>query len=179
MNRLTLMRHAKSDWADRSLSDSARPLNNRGRAAAPLIGAFMHENDLTPDLVLCSSSQRTRETLDLLLPHFKPAPETSISERLYLASPAEILGQIQAADDARTHILMIGHNPGTHMLAQELIDPKRSDNAAVAQLAGKFPTAALAHFEFDLSAWRQVDRRRGALVYFKTPKMLGPPAQPA
>ena len=172
MKRISLMRHAKSDWADRSLSDSARPLNERGRAAAPLIGAFMRDNDITPDLILCSSSQRTRETLDLLLPHFKPAPETLISERLYLASPAEILGQIQAADDAHSHILMIGHNPGTHMLALDLIDPKRSDSAAVAQLAGKFPTAAVAHFEFDSERWADMDRQQGFLKTFKTPKML-------
>lgn len=172
MKRLSLLRHAKSDWADRSLGDSDRPLNPRGRAAAPLMGAFIGDKLSTPDLILCSSSMRTRQTLDLLAQYLRPAPETLISERLYLASAAEMLSQIQAADDAHHHILMIGHNPGTHMLALDLIDPERSNSDVVARIAGKFPTAALAHFEFDAAAWTDLARRRGALMFFKTPKML-------
>lgn len=167
------MRHAKSDWADRSLSDSDRPLNDRGRAAAPKMGAFMRDSGIVPDLVLCSCAIRTRQTLDLITPHLNPAAEIIFSRELYLASPAEMLGQIQATDDARNHILMIGHNPGTHMLALDLIDPERSDSEDVAGMVGKFPTAALAHFEFDLAAWRRLDCRRGALKFFQTPKMLG------
>lgn len=173
MKRLTLLRHAKSDWADRALSDSERPLNKRGKTAAPMMGNFMQENIGAPDFILCSSSIRTRQTLGLILPHFEPQPKIAITERLYLASPAEMLREINTADDAHSHILMIGHNPGTHMLALDLIDPEKSDSEAVANIARKFPTAALAHFEFDLAAWKDFDSQRGALVYFKTPKALG------
>ncbi len=172
MKRLTLMRHAKSDWVDRSLSDIDRPLNERGCAAAPLAGAFLCENAPPPDMILCSSATRTRQTLDLLLPYMKPAPEFDITERLYLASPSGMLGMITAADDTYQHILMIGHNPGTHVLALDVMDPERSNHGSIAAMAGKFPTAALAHFEFDMAAWKDIKRRAGALKFFKTPKML-------
>ncbi len=66
-NRLILMRHAKSSWANVSQADFDRPLNERGRQAAPLMGRWLDEQGLIPDLILCSTARRTQETCDLLL----------------------------------------------------------------------------------------------------------------
>ena len=172
MKHLTLMRHAKSDWSDSSLGDIDRPLNERGRHAAPRMGAFMQEGDISPDLILCSSATRTRQTLELIAPFFTSTPEIVIDEAFYLAAPVEMLRAIKTTANERHHILMVGHNPGTHLLALDLIDPKRSDRHAVSMLGGKFPTAALAHFEFDCASWSDVGRGRGALKVFQTPKLL-------
>ncbi len=63
MRRLLLLRHAKSSWSDPTARDHERPLNDRGRRAAPLVGDYLRREDLVPDLVLCSSARRTCETL--------------------------------------------------------------------------------------------------------------------
>src|SRR4051812_4998059 len=62
MKKLLLLRHAKSDWGDASLPDLERPLNERGRGAATLMGTFMRGQNLRPDLLISSPSRRTRET---------------------------------------------------------------------------------------------------------------------
>ena len=78
MLTLTLFRHAKSSWATPGLPDFDRPLAPRGEEAAPLMAAFLAESGLAPDLVLCSSARRTRETLDLALPAFKTRAEDRV-----------------------------------------------------------------------------------------------------
>ncbi|NOX82102.1 MAG: histidine phosphatase family protein [Alphaproteobacteria bacterium] len=172
MKRLSLLRHAKSSWDDNVKGDFDRPLNRRGREAAVLMGAFMEENAGAPDCVLCSSAVRTRETLDIMAPLFSARPDIEYSRGLYLSSPADILGAIGAASQQYAHILVIAHNPGLHMLAMEIADPARSSAPDLGRLAEKFPTAALAHFEFDIDGWNAPLRRRGALRLFATPKDL-------
>ena len=82
MLTLSLLRHAKSSWANPGQQDFDRPLNERGLEAAPRMGAFMAEHGIAPDLVLCSPSVRTRQTLDLVLPHFSPAPTVRLRGRV-------------------------------------------------------------------------------------------------
>ena len=50
------------------------------------MGAYMARAGLIPDLVLCSSAQRTRQTLEALLSHLPVSPELLFEERIYLAS---------------------------------------------------------------------------------------------
>ncbi len=179
MKRLTLLRHAKSSRDDPKLSDFERPLNARGQAAAPLMASFMRDNGLIPDCILCSSAMRTRQTLDLLLQGLGTQPAVTFSDAIYLASPKEMLAEIKAASNDCGHILLIGHNPGMQMLALRLADPARSADTAIRRIEQKFPTAALAHFEFDSAAWKDVERGGGSLVFFKTPKELDPaPSMP-
>ncbi|MBL4558811.1 MAG: histidine phosphatase family protein [Rhodobacteraceae bacterium] len=64
------MRHAKSDWGDPTRADHDRPLNRRGRRAAPLIGRWLAAQGAIPDAVLTSSARRTRETWDRMAPAF-------------------------------------------------------------------------------------------------------------
>ena len=74
MKTLFLLRHAKSSWSEPGLADFNRPLNERGRRAAPLIARYLAHCDLLPDLILCSAALRTRETLALMLPGLPAAP---------------------------------------------------------------------------------------------------------
>ena len=90
MLTLSLLRHAKSSWDDPGLDDLDRPLNERGREAAPRMGHFLARNAVRAGLVLCSTSLRTRQTLDLVLPHLQPAPSVAYEDALYLA-PASVL----------------------------------------------------------------------------------------
>jgi phosphohistidine phosphatase len=168
---LCLLRHAKSSWDDAALDDHERPLAERGARDAARIGTWMADAGLVPDLVLCSDAVRTRATLALVLSALADvAPQIATEPGLYLAAAEAMTARLQAVEGART-VLMIGHNPGIHALALDLIGS--GETKALAHLAMKYPTAALAVLRFEgATAWRDIAAGRGRLVHFVTPKSL-------
>ena len=117
MKTIYLLRHAKSSWDDSSLPDHDRPLNGRGRSAAPRVGAHMRAEGYLPDLVLCSTATRTRLTLEGVLSELEVEPAIEFEEELYLAAPSEMLDLVRSVPDTVESVLLVGHNPGTGMLA--------------------------------------------------------------
>lgn len=122
MVRLILLRHAKSDWTDEGLLDKDRPLNPRGKKAAPEMGRWIAKHQLLPDRILCSTATRTRETLERMQECWSDSPEVHFVDRLYLASPKTILEEAMAHAAGAKSLLIIGHNPGMEMLATQLSD---------------------------------------------------------
>lgn len=170
MLTLSLLRHAKSDWSGPGMDDFDRPLAARGREAAPRMGAYMAAAGLRPRLILCSEAVRTRQTLDLVLPHLGDAPEVSFERGLYLASAATMIGRLHRVPATVPHVLMVGHDPGMHETAVALAG--RGAPAAMTTLARKFPTAGLAVLAFDVSTWEAIAPGEGRLLAFVTPKSL-------
>lgn len=171
MRELILFRHAKSSWSDFDLDDHDRPLNTRGRKAAPVMGAFMRENAIVPDLILCSTSVRTRETLALAFPGpEEQRPPVVFTQEIYEAPPGALMACIKAVDDSVRSLLVLGHNPGSQMLALQLATSGEDD--AMRRLSGKFPTAALARIVFEADSWRDILKVRGHLAQFITPKQF-------
>jgi phosphohistidine phosphatase len=170
MLTLTLFRHAKSSWADPSLEDFDRPLAPRGEQAAPLMGAFLAERGLIPDLVLCSAARRTRQTLNLAFRHLKTQPETRFADELYHATVPALLAVIRGAPDAKHHLMLVGHNPGLQSLALALIGG--GDPAGRRGIAHKFPSAAVAVMTFDAANWARIGAGGAYLTIFTTPKQL-------
>ncbi len=171
MLRLTLLRHAKSSWDDSDLPDHERQLTKRGTRAAARIGRYIAEHRLAPDLILCSDAIRARATLALVLSMLdQPAPNATILPELYLADPDGILSTIRSHAGLANHILVIGHNPGLHALALSL--PILSKGNNLAQLAMKYPTAALAQFAFNENDWADIQPATGKLERYVTPRAL-------
>lgn len=173
MLKLALLRHAKSSWENPDSSDFDRPLNARGLHAAPEAGRHLRGLSFAPSLILCSPAARTRETLDLALPEMRLAapPEIVFDDKLYLAPPAEMLDRLRKADAKHLSVLMVGHNPGMHNLADALAGPgPEASEALNERLSEKFPTAAIAVFTFNKKSWRDVGPRTGRLTEFWTPK---------
>jgi phosphohistidine phosphatase len=172
--RLFLLRHAKSDWDNKSLDDFDRPLGARGLAAAPRMGTYMREQNYVPALVRCSSSQRTRETLRHILPFFEPAPEVRYSRSLYLAEPKLLLEDIRRTPAEFSTLLLVGHNPGIGALALALaglpIDGQEEHRKE--RLAEKFPTTCLAVLDFTAKEWRDIKPLSGHLVDYMRVKDL-------
>lgn len=167
---LSLLRHAKSDWSVPGTDDFDRPLASRGREAAPRVGAYMAREGLRPQLVLCSAAVRTRQTLDLVLPHLTGAPEVSYERGLYLASGNAMLARLHAVPATVTHVMVVGHDPGMHEIALALAGT--GDRESLATLARKFPTAGLAVISFEGLRWPDVAAGKGRLLRFVTPKGL-------
>lgn len=171
MLRLTLLRHAKSSWDEPDLDDHERQLNKRGTRAAARMGRYIAENDLLPDLILSSDAIRARATLALVLSALdQPPPETRLLSDLYLAAPNTILATVQAHAGSAGHILVIGHNPGLHALALSL--PASGARGDLAQLAMKYPTAALAHYTIDVADWPDVRPATARLARYVVPRSL-------
>jgi phosphohistidine phosphatase len=171
MLTLSLLRHAKSSWADPELDDHDRPLAKRGTKAAGAMGAFIAKAGLRPDLILCSGAVRTRATLALVMPELgRPPPQVIFDDDLYMAAPAALLGRVQQAKSDARHVMLIGHNPGLHALALELTGKSNLKN--VEALATKFPTCGLAVLTFKARKWSEIRPGAGTLDLFMTPRRL-------
>ena len=170
MLTLTLLRHAKSSWDDPSLSDIDRPLNGRGRAAAPVMGALMRREGLRPDHVLCSPSARTRQTLDLVRAELKKLGPAELRESLYHATPVTLLRAIHGAPETARHLLLVGHNPGLQQLAVWLTGGGPA--AKRRGLAEKLPTGSLVVLTFEVTRWLDVKPGSGHLRLFARPREL-------
>ncbi len=170
MLTLSLLRHAKSSWDNPGLDDFERPLARRGEAAAPRMGAFMKKHGIAPQLILCSSAVRTRQTLDLVLPHLAGTPAVQYEDALYLAAARTLLARVRKISPEVTHAMLVGHDPGMHELAMDLA--ATGDAEALAALARKFPTGGLAVIGFEASGWSRIAPGKGRLELFVTPKTL-------
>ncbi len=132
MLTLSLLRHAKSSWAEPSQDDFDRPLNERGIEAAPAMGKFMAAQKLVPDLILCSTAVRARETLELVRPHLPRATMVEYEDGLYLAATPVLLKRVRAVAADVGHLMLVGHDPGMHGLATKLAGVGRSGAAGCA-----------------------------------------------
>jgi phosphohistidine phosphatase len=165
---LWLLRHAKAVPAD-GLDDSDRPLDERGRRAAAHMGRHLAQRGVRPDLVLCSPSARTRETLELVGAALGRALSTRFEDALYLAGEDALLERLEGVSDDVASVMLVGHNPGIAELALQLA--KRGDSEALAALHRKYPTGALAELRVGAPHWSRLGRGC-ELLSFVTPKRL-------
>lgn len=117
--RLIVMRHAKSSWSSGAQGDHERPLNERGRHDAPVLGALIAQRGWVPDRVISSDSMRTRETWDGLM-EAMPSIEPRFTSSLYLAGLSAVRQVVSALDDDVGTALLLGHNPGFSLAASWL-----------------------------------------------------------
>ena len=142
MKELLALRHAKSSHSTLGLRDHDRPLNERGRDAAPRVGQLLSRENLLPDLILCSTATRTMETTALVTTAMGCEPRTIFLEDLYLAPPDTILDAAMRLGKECDRVLVVGHNPGME------------DVMALLGLGMReMPTAALAHITFETDEW--------------------------
>lgn len=141
---LVILRHAKSDWPP-GVPDDQRPLATRGRRDAPAAGRWLREHVPGPDLVVCSTAKRARQTWNLVGPELDGDPEVRHEERLYGASPttlAVLARELPA--EART-VLFVGHNPGLEEFVSLLSGEECTlKTSSIAVLAGPGDWAAVA-----------------------------------
>lgn len=169
--QLFVLRHAKSSWDDPALQDHERPLAPRGRRAVELLANHVQANGIEPDLVLCSSSRRTRETLEGVA----PVGERSIEQELYSANTEDWIERLRRVPDSVDSVMVLGHNPALQALILRLSaddEPTEDGRSYLDEVEGKFPTGALATLTIDCS-WRDVGPGCARLAAYVRPKQLG------
>lgn len=143
MIKLTLMRHAKSDWSTAE-PDINRPLNKRGERDALCMGRYLQQENLLPDRIIISPARRTRQTAELLLSGANaPGPRFIVDEALYLASPNTLINAIEQHATDGQHLLVLAHNPGM----DDLVSYLASKPPALSDSGKLMPTCAAAHFQ--------------------------------
>jgi phosphohistidine phosphatase len=169
MRRLILLRHAKTERVQPGERDRDRKLMKRGRADAPIVGAYLAHHGLLPDLALVSPAERAQETWRLVAAALDKRPRTEIDERLYNASPQKLLEIIAEPRKARS-LLIVGHNPSLHEFALQLI--ASGDAEAREELREKLPTSGLVVMELPIDDWSLARPRAARLERFLTPRLI-------
>lgn len=170
MRRLMLLRHAKTERAELGEPDRDRKLIKRGRAEAPVIGAYMAHHGLIPDRVVVSPATRAQQTWELIAGCFGKPPAPVTDARIYNATVDTLLGVIGETRKAHT-LLLVGHNPGLHELAVGLV--ASGDVEARERLSEKLPTSGLVVIDLPLDDWGQVHRQSGRLERYVSPRLIG------
>lgn len=163
MRRLTLIRHAKSSWADADLTDFERPLNERGLRDAPRMAAQLHELLGVPDRLVSSPAKRAISTARIFATHFGlDLDAIAIEPRIYEASLPTLLRVVGELDAADRHVMLFGHNPGFSELAHQLA--KCPFDA--------MPTCAAVQLELSIDEWSEAGKVRAKLRHYVYPKGL-------
>jgi phosphohistidine phosphatase len=161
--KLFVLRHAKSSWDDPDRDDHDRPLAPRGRRAAAVVAEHVRANEIEPDIVLCSSARRTRETLEIV----NPGGDWVIDPDLYGADADNVLTRVRSVPEQTRSVMVIGHNPSM----QELVLDLAETGDALDEARSKFPTGALATLTFEC-AWGELSFGSAHLSSFVRPKQL-------
>lgn len=174
MKYLTLVRHAKSSWAQAGLSDHDRPLNERGLRAAPAVASFLHRTYFgggdtpalipPPDRLVTSTAARALGTAKIMLEVSRmPVESVLLDSRLYLAEAPQILEVVRQFDENWKHAVLFGHNPGLHDFAERVL--------ARAHVA-KMPTCTAVLLALPHAYWGLADWAEAQLIGYVTPKAL-------
>jgi phosphohistidine phosphatase len=153
------------------MPDHDRPLSQRGERAAEAMADHLLAKAPVPDLILCSTATRTRQTLAPLIERLPaPAPPIALENGLYLASEDVLLNRLQDLPETVSTVLVIGHNEGMWHLAEMLAGHGKA--TLLAGLREKFPTGALATLQVDLENWSALAAGVATLVAFARPRDL-------
>lgn len=158
MKTLFLLRHAKSENLTPGLSDLDRKLNESGRKQAQTLGSFLKQQNLRPDLVLCSTAARARETTEIVLGSAELAPRVDYDQAIYESGPTVLLQLISKIDNSANTALMVGHNPGMEEFVRLLTEGEEH-----------MSTCTLAEINFDIDEWNKVLAGKGTLVQIVRP----------
>lgn len=174
MKYLTLIRHAKSDW-DTNASDHERPLNERGRRNAPIVGRFLARTYLgsngvpallpKPDRLITSTALRAKTTAELMQPELGvEAAKITLEPRAYLAEPKTLLQVVREFNDAWNHVMLFSHNDGISAFARKLLRRDHLDES--------MPTCAVVLLELPWDSWAATEWEEARLVGYITPKLI-------
>ena len=162
MKKLIIIRHCKSSWSDLSLNDFDRPLNNRGVQDGNLMSKELSKKIDNVDLLISSSSKRTRLTADFFIKLIK-INKISFIDDLYHSSSENIINKLKKISNTHESIMLIGHNPGL----TDLVNKLTSINLY------NLPTCGVAIVNLNIKNWDLINNfSEYDLEWMKFPKQL-------
>lgn len=169
IKRLYLLRHSKAGQTNKKLTDDhERPLTQKGIDLCKHIADNLKELGDLPELVVSSTSRRTKETAEHLFKHLGRELPTEFSPKLYLAGVDDIYDQVRSLEDELNNILILGHNPGLQMFCMHLAGS--GSKRMYRELKNQFPPGTLVAFDLEIDSWLEVKPNAGKLVGYANPK---------
>lgn len=159
MKKLIIIRDAKSDWEDTSLDDYDRPLNTKGLNDAPMMGKFLYEKGLVPDLIISSPALRAMTTAQLISNEVQYEKAIAPNQYIYEAYVNTLQEIVSFIHDNNDTVFLVGHNPGVSALAYMLSDLKES-----------IPTCSIVEIDFNCDSWMEVSKKNATLISYDYPK---------
>lgn len=157
---LFLVRHAKSSWDGVDLPDKERPLADRGKRDAPMMGKRLAKRQVKPDLILSSPAHRALSTAEIIANELDyRAKDIVVDDRLYATDSESLLAVIGELSDKLKCVMLFGHNPEFTELAHRL-----SNEVTL------MPTCAVAQFMFESKSWATIGAVKPAKVVLDYPK---------
>ena len=161
MKNLFLTRHAKSSWNNSGLADIDRPLNERGKKAAPFMGKLIVDKGEKPELLISSPANRALSTAKAFGEVMGLVENDIIVNRaIYSAGAQQLLELVQNQDDLHKSIMLFGHNP-TFTSFVNMLTGSNIMNVV---------TCGVVRIDFEYSSWTDIDFGSGRLVYYEYPK---------
>jgi phosphohistidine phosphatase len=163
--RLTLVRHAKTEPARPGQEDWDRVLEPRGQRDAPEMARRLKQISPKVDRVLSSPAVRAITTATIMTRELGvSAQKVQQDERLYLASPKDMLAVIRELGERSRHLMVVGHNPGMTEFADKISSERGIDN---------MPTCAVYTLQFEIGAWSELEWDSGVDAELDYPKRSG------
>lgn len=159
MKKLYILRHAKSSWNDPDLADFDRPLNDRGREAAPFMGEVIARKRYLPDAILSSPARRAMQTAILVKEAAGTNAVITYDERIYEASPQALRQIVSELDEEKESAMIVGHNPGMEGFVKFLtgfLEP--------------MPTTSVAAIDLKIENWNELAAECGTLLEVLRPR---------
>ncbi len=149
MKKLLLVRHGKSSWDNPDTADHERPLTNRGKEGASIIGKFLKKENLIPDLIISSTAKRANKTADIIGKKSGYNKKILESEALYSGSSEDYTNIIHEIADKNKTVLLVGHNPVIEDVVERITAEKRL-----------MKTCSLAHIDLSIDSWKNFHYRK-------------------
>lgn len=161
MKYLFLTRHAKSSWGNPGLADIDRPLNGRGKKAAPLMGKLIVDKGEKPELLISSPANRAFSTAKVFASAMGlHETDVLIKDTIYGAGVHQLLNLVQDVDDLYNSIMLFGHNP-TFTSFCNMLSGENILNIV---------TCGVVRIDFEFSSWKNIDFNSGRMIYYEYPK---------
>jgi phosphohistidine phosphatase len=170
MKTILVLRHAKSDWSDPSLTDFDRPLTKRGPKDAPLMGEILALFQCVPDRILSSPATRARQTAELAARACGYSRSIHWQDSFYGGGSEDLITALQSLPDTIERPMLIGHNPALEETVALLLagyGEGWSDDFAI-----RIPTAGLVCLDVDIVDWADLEAGDGILRWFLIPKLV-------
>ena len=161
MKTLFVLRHAKSSWSNPGLRDFERPLNKRGRLAAPRIGKEMAARNYRPEIIISSPAERAKQTTSLVVEAAGLKTPVTFDPGIYGSGVNSLVYIVSEIPDTVESAMIVGHNPGFEYLVE-----------TVTGLSERMPTAALAVIRISGESWSEFSSGCGDLIDLLRPKDL-------
>ena len=161
MKKLFLIRHAKSSWEDSSLNDFERPLNDKGNNSANLMGNWLKNQSIIPNLIYSSTAIRAKSTAQIISKILETESIISYFDELYDCELKAILETIKQTEESAETIFLVGHNPELNDFASFIVG-----------FDEHLPTCGIIEIWFDVQKWDDISKKNSKYKSFNYPKLL-------